>query len=373
MFGIDDDGNVVGVNNANEECLRIENLINDSLDPVPNYSITINEKTGVISLKVMEGQCKPYFCNSVAYRRANASTVPVDRAELSRLILEGENRTYEEMASATDDLTFKVLENKMKELLNIREMSKDVLKTLDLFSDAGGYNKAAELLADHNSCCGIDAVRFGQNISIILDRETFDHISILEQYDLMINMFRKYYQYEEVHGSVREKRELIPEEAFREAIANALVHRMWDVNANITVSMFDNRIEITSPGGLVTGISIEEYLEGGLLLPRNPIICYVFLRLNLIERFGTGIRRIGEAYSESLSKPVYNVMENMIRITLPIVSADNEFSEDEGKIMDLLNKYGNISMSSSKIAELTNMGKTKVVSILNKLVDNGYI
>nr|WP_330379529.1 ATP-binding protein [Butyrivibrio sp. AE2032] len=148
---------------------------------------------------------------------------------------------------------------------------------------------------------------------------------------------------------------------------------MWDVNANITVSMFDNRIEITSPGGLVTGISIEEYLEGGLLLPRNPIICYVFLRLNLIERFGTGIRRIGEAYSESLSKPVYNVMENMIRITLPIVSADNEFSEDEGKIMDLLNKYGNISMSSSKIAELTNMGKTKVVSILNKLVDNGYI
>lgn len=373
LFGVDDDGTVVGISNAKQECLKIENLINDSISPVPNYSLSLNEKTNVITLSVNEGQYKPYLCNSVAYRRSDTSTIPVDRVELSRLVLEGNNTSYEEQKCSMDKPKFEVLQSKLKEALNIGKLSKDVLKTFELYSDADGYNKAAELLADKNSCCGIDAIRFGQNISIILDRETYEHMSILSQYDSIVEMYRKYYQYEEVVGSTREKRELIPEAAFREAIANALVHRMWDVEAHINVSMFENGIEITSPGGLPNGISLEEYLEGGLSIPRNPIISYVFLRLNLIERFGTGIRRISEAYVNSQAKPVYTVTERMIRIVLPVITIDSKFNSDEGVIIDLLTKYGNMNMSSSQIADMTKMGKTKVVSILNKLVDEGYV
>ena len=89
--------------------------------------------------------------------------------------------------------------------------------------------------------------------------------------------------------------ELVPREAFREAIANALVHRCWDVNASINVRMFPDRIEVTSPGGLPDGITEEMYLAGGPSVARNPILANVFFRLGHIERFRTGIPRIIEA------------------------------------------------------------------------------
>ncbi len=83
-------------------------------------------------------------------------------------------------------------------------------------------------------------------------------------------MFRKYYEYEQIRGSAREQISLIPEEAFREAAANALVHRTWDVNSQINIAMFHDKIQITSPGGLPKGISEEEYLRGGISILRNP-------------------------------------------------------------------------------------------------------
>ena len=69
-----------------------------------------------------------------------------------------------------------------------------------------------------------------------------EHESILSQYDKALLMYRKYYQYEQIRGSVRDTVSLVPEEAFREAIANALVHRTWDVEAHINVAMFPDRI-----------------------------------------------------------------------------------------------------------------------------------
>ena len=70
-----------------------------------------------------------------------------------------------------------------------------------------------------------------------------------------------------------------------------LIHRLWDVNASIKVSMLEDRIEISSPGGLPAGISEEEYLNGQVSILRNPIIGNVFFRLKYIEKFGTGIMR----------------------------------------------------------------------------------
>ena len=97
---------------------------------------------------------------------------------------------------------------------------------------------------------GIDIVKFGESISIIQKRLTFEHISALSSYERTIEVFRDYYKYEVIQGADRKKFEKIPEAAFREAIANALIHRVWDVEAQIRVSMFDDRIEVVSPGGL---------------------------------------------------------------------------------------------------------------------------
>ena len=370
IFGVADDGTITGIPDPEKTCLDIENRINDSIDPVPQYTLSINEKTSVITLRVMEGIHKPYLYKSKAYRRNDSATIQADRLELSRLVLEGQNMSFEELPASEQQPEFHLLEKKLKDVLHIESFSLDTLKTLELYDDSIGYNKAGELLSDINRFYGIDIVRFGENISIILDRETLEHRSLLMQYDQALDIYRKYYQYEQIKGSTRESVFLIPEEAFREAIANALVHRTWDVDAHIHVAMFSDKIEITSPGGLPQGVSETDFLRGGLSVLRNRIVASVFFRLHLIERFGTGIRRIIESYSESKVKPVFETTENTIRIVLPVLKMDNNLSEDEDRIYSLLK--GKL-LSSSTISAGTGFGKSKTVTILNKLVKEGYI
>ncbi len=370
LFGVADDGRIIGIPDPKAACLDIENRINDSIDPVPEYTLSINEKTSVITLKVQEGLHKPYLYKAKAYRRNDSATIAADRLELARLILEGQNSSFEELPASDQSLSFQILEEKLKAVLHIDSFNRDTLITLELYREGSGFNKAGELLSDRNGFPGIDAVRFGDSINIILDRETYEHTSILKQFDAALGLFQKYYEYEQIRGSTREQISLIPEEAFREAIANALVHRTWDVNSHINIAMFHDRIQITSPGGLPKGVSEEEYLRGGISILRNPIIGNVFYRLHMIEKFGTGIRRINEAYRGSTIKPKYSITENAICIILPVVQEKSDLLPDEQRIHQLLK---NRELSSSAIVEATGFGKSKTMSILNRLVQNGYI
>lgn len=369
-FGIKDDGTIIGIKNPKQACLDIENRINDSIDPVPDYSLSIHEKSGVITLRVEEGMHKPYLYKAKAYKRNDSATIEVDRLELTRLVLEGENLSYEETPAKTQTLSFKILAEKLGEALHLNEVTQDTLKTLELYKEKTGYNVAGELLADENSFCGIDMVRFGDSISVLMDRERYEHVSVLAQYDKALALYRKYYSYEEIRGSLREKKELIPEAAFREAVANAIVHRAWDIRAYITVSMFPDRIEITSPGGLPKGMSREGYLSGGISILRNRIIANVFFRLNMIEQFGTGIRRINETYRDSAKKPTYEILPESIRMVLPVIGGKQELTEDENAVYDFVKGH---SVSSSAVVEATGFGKNKTVAILKKLVSKGYI
>ena len=370
MFGISDDGTIKGIDNPKQVCLDIENRINDSIDPVPEYVLDINDRTSVVTLTVSEGLHKPYLYKSKAYRRNDSSTVVVDRLELSRLILEGQNLSYEELPAADQQLTFTILHKKLADVIHLESFSLDTLKTLELYNDTAGYNKAGELLADRNSFSGVDIARFGDSINIIYDRETLEHASVLDEFDQTLAFYRKYYQYDEIKGSIRETISLIPEEAFREAIANALVHRSWDVNTHINMAMFPDKIQITSPGGLPKGVSEAEFIKGGISILRNRILGNIFFRLHLIEKFGTGIRRINEAYNESRIKPTFEVTDNSIRITLPVIQKQNNLTADEDKVYRLLTGK---KLSSSQIVKETGFGKSKVVYMLNRLIDNGYV
>lgn len=369
LFGIADDGTVRGIKQPGQACLDIENRINDSIDPIPEYTLQVNENTSVITLTVREGLHKPYLYRAKAYRRSDSATIEVDRLELTRLILEGRNESFEELPARSESLSFAVLEDRLKRELSLSAVTRDTLRTLELCRGDGQFNIAGELLADTNSFSGTDMVRFGDSISILRDRETCAGKSILIQYDQAVAMFRKYYQYEEIRGIARETVELIPEAAFREAVANALVHRTWDVDMHIHISMFPDRIEIVSPGGLPKGMSREEYLRGGISILRNRIIGNVFYRLRMIERFGTGIPRINEAYDRSRVKPQYEIMPNSIRITLPIMTRQ-DLSEDENAVYAFIR---NREASSSQIMQATGFRKSKTLAILKKLVSAGAV
>lgn len=317
IFGLDDDGNVTGVKeNPKEEALRIENMINDSLSPVPYFEIIIKEikQKTIIILEVEKGKAGI-------------------------------------------------------EMLNL-----DILKTLNLYNKDGYYNTAGELLADENDIdfSGIDIVKFGKDINKILYRKTIKNVSLLNQFDSAVDIFEQYYIFENIDGYNRIEKELIPREAFRESLANSIVHRVWDTNSYIQIAMYEDKIEINSPGGLPAGISKDEYLYGNISVLRNPIIAGVFNRLNIIEKFGTGIARINKEYTHSISKPDFKVSENRIRIILPVTEIDYlDLSEAENTIYDLLKE--DLELSRSEIDLKTGFNKAKTLRILNSLLDKNII
>lgn len=371
FFGIDDDGNIKGLPDVKQSCLDIENKINDSISPQPNYTLEIQNIDQTIKLTVKSGVQKPYLYKSKAYKRNDTATIEVDTLEFSRLILEGKNIRFEELPCKEQELSFEILYNKLKESIQIETFNQDTLKTLNLYDNDNGYNNAAGILADKNHFPGIDIMKFGENISIIQKRSTFENISVLEVYEKSIDVFRDYYQYEVIQGAERKKVEKIPEAAFREAIANALIHRAWDVESQIRVLMFEDRIEVVSPGGLPSGITEEEYLSGKLSVLRNRNLANVFYRLGFVEIFGTGITRIKQFYEEGLIKPDFEVSENTIKIVLPIFEKNLNLTEDERTIYKILSKT--ILKPISEITPYVPFGKSKTAQLLKDMGQKGVV
>lgn len=371
LFGVDDDGNIKGLSDIIKACLDIENKINDTISPQPDYVLEPNEVNKTIKLIVKSGLQKPYLYKSKAYKRNDSATIEVDTLEFSRLVLEGINISFEELPYKDQNLTFHFLEEQLEKSIQINSFNLDTLKTLNLYDNNNGYNNAAGLLADTNDFPGVDIIKFGENISVIQKRITFDHMSILEVYKKSLEVFRDYYRYEVIEGFERKNVEKIPEAAFREAIANGLIHRMWDVNSHIRISMFDNYIDIVSPGGLPSGISEEEYLNGKTSVLRNRNLANVFYRLGFVEIFGTGITRIKQLYESSFVKPRFEVSENTIKIELPVFEDISDLTDDEHLVLKALSKT--VLKSISEIVPSTPFGKSKVSSLLKILEKKGVV
>ena len=352
LFGVDDDGNVKGFPDVRQACLDIENKINDSISPQPNYILEIQNNDQMIKLTVTSGLQKPYLYKSKAYKRNDTATIEVDTLEFSRLVLDGKNIRFEELPCKNQDLSFEVLQCKLKESIQIETFNQDTLRILNLYDNVNGFNNAAGLLADKNHFPGIDVVKFGENISIIQKRTTVENISILDAYEKALAVFRDYYQYEVIQGADRKKMEKIPEAVFREAIANALIHRVWDVDTHIRVSMFDDRVEVVSPGGLPSGITAEEYLSGKLSVLRNRNLANVFYRLGFVEIFGTGITRIKQLYAEGLMKPDEEVkLRDKSALYLPRHSSF--------MIMHTFAEWGRVRHSMAESLGITTVSTTK--------------
>lgn len=370
IFGIADDGTPVGLTDPQGTCLRVEHAINDSIDPVPRFELSIEEDTRTVTLTVHEGPDKPYLFSGRAYRRADTSTVEVSRLEYGRLVLAGEHVSFDALVAKEQDLAFGHLEKELASKLGVKPLDQNSLISLELMAPSGEYCNAAALLADSNQFPGVDVARFGESTNIIHSRHAFERTSVLEQMQRTLEVFDTYYAYEEIVGFERITKTLVPREAFREAIANALVHRCWDVRANIKVGMFADRIEITSPGGLPAGITEELYLAGGPSVARNPILANVFFRLGHIERFGTGIPRILNEYTHETVSPSFALRDSSITVTLPVTVLEN-VTPDERAILDVLAKGS--ALTRSQIAEKTQLSKSKAIRTLNALIDKKLI
>ena len=138
LFGVDDDGNVKGLPDVKQACLDIENKINDSISPQPNYTLEIQNNDQTIKLTVTSGLQKPYLYKSKAYKRNDTATIEVDTLEFTRLVLDGKNIRFEELPCKDQDLSFEVLQRKLKESIQIETFNQDTLRTLNLYDNVNG-------------------------------------------------------------------------------------------------------------------------------------------------------------------------------------------------------------------------------------------
>lgn len=370
VFGVNDNGKVLGLSDPRQACLDIENRINDAISPRPQFLLEIGESGKTVELVVEEGLDKPYLSGGKAYRRSDSATVEVDSVELKRLILDGQNLSFDALPTSAEALEFTILEGKLSKALGVKALTDDVMRTLGLL-DGERLTNAAAILADKNEFPGVDMARFGADQDTILDRETIANASVLAQFDGAMAFYDRYCKYETIGGAKRTVVERIPEKAFREAIANALAHRTWDIPASVRVSLMEDGIEVVSPGGLVSGMTREAYLDGRYSLLRNPILAETMFRAGLIEKFGTGVRRIRRAYEGAETSPSFEVGDGFIAVKLPYVDRRSALTLDEQAVLEAIPE--NRLVSRSTVSEVTGFDKPKAIRHLKSLVEKGYL
>jgi ATP-dependent DNA helicase RecG len=374
-IGVRDDGVIVGSPKTSQERIDIENSINTTITPKPFYDlnmIQIEDKT-ILEIVVYKGDHGPYYYQNIAYMRNDTSTIPLDGNNLTRLILKSKNLTFDQVTSNRGELIFEYLKSKLKAVLNIDEVNLAILTTLGLHSE-NSFNNAALLLADNGklSQSFVDIARFKLDTRTFLDRKRFENQSLLEYFDLAIHEFQiRYSFYEIIDGKHRTTKELIPFIAFREALSNAIIHRDYLLNAGVQIAMFDNRIEIASPGGLPEGMDEEQFYKGLTSLSRNPIIANIFFRLKLIEQFGTGVNRIIDSYKVYRLNPSFEISPLQIRIILPVTNYDYSKLESKESIIAYLKAFPKSSRQS--IENAIGIEKSSLLRRLNELEGQGVI
>jgi len=386
LMGIQDDGQVVGIEDPQGLRLRIENAIHDQVHPLPDYEVEdrLVEGKPILVFKIFKGDRTPYTVHNKAYRRRDTATTEVDKFAYDELVLLGRNIGFEELTCHQEDLRFQRLGNYLERALHISALDDNVMKALELVRN-GQYNYAAEILADRNTLKdqGVDLICYLDNsMKVIKDRMRLSQISVLEQYEKAMLFYQKHInQGDRIEGAYRKTVEEVPEIAYREAVANAIVHRNYGRQGNNRIEIFEDRVEIVSIGGLPVGISKEEFAEGNFSHVRNRILANIFLRCGIIEKMGTGIRRIKMAYSNSQRKPEFVAMDNSIRIILPRQSlaalgpaagreADQLSVEEEAALNYIRSAKG---VQRSDIEGILGVKKTKATELLNRLIDMNLV
>jgi ATP-dependent DNA helicase RecG len=330
IFGIDDEGEVIGLKNPRDVRARVEQAIPNNITPIPNFTLETQQidKKEVVVLTVFLGTELPYSYDGKFYKRMDTQTVAADGITVRRWINESKSISFDALTTDENGFKFSVLAHEIELVTGVKTFTEDSLQVLGL-KVGEKFTNAGMLLSDKNSFpFGCDAVKFGATQSEFLKRERVIGESVLLQYKKMMDFFdENYYGYEAVAGGKREKRIMIPREAFRETLANAIIHRDYRQSSNIQIECWENKVVITSPGGLPVGVTEEMYLNQSTSTLRNPQLAMIFLRLRLIESFGTGIWRIKEAYNFFAEQPKFEIFDRQIRVTLPKINYDRSGNE----------------------------------------------
>ena len=382
-IGVDDNGNETGVADVDETYTRLTNGIRDAISPdvtvFCKYSLNENN---VIKIEISEGARKPYYLKSKGikpsgvYVRQGASSVPASEDQIRLMIKMSDGDSFEGIRSLNQELTFasakqafekygvEFSENKYR-VLGITTDSNDLYTNLGLLlSDQCRHSIKAAVFADEDNTSFLDSKEFTGSILRQLD-DAYSY--------LMLNNRNN----AEFKGLERVEHYSYPQEALREALLNALVHRDYAFGGSIIININESQIEFISLGGLLPGLSAED-IKNGISQPRNPKLAEVFHRLRLIESYGTGIRRIFTLYRNCEKKPEIIVTPNTFKLILPNrnyystdKSEEKALNDQQRTILQHIERNG--AITEETVQKLLGVKRTRAYVILKEMRDSGLI
>ena len=329
---------MVGLDDPDGAALQISNMVRDAVKPDLTMFLhyeTLNEDgKQIIAIDVQRGTERPYYLARKGLRpegvfvRQGYSSVPASNTAIRRMIKETDGDHFEEMRSLEQNLTFEAAKKEFSER-NIR-FGEAQMKTLGLMTHDGIYTNLGLLLSDQ--CVHtIKAAAFeGTTQNEFKDRREFSG-SLFRQ----MNEVYDYIDFRnQTHSTFQKLRRIdrrdYPETAVREALLNSLVHREYSFRASTLISLYADRIEFTSIGGLVSGVTLKDVMMG-ISVCRNVKLANVFYRLELIEAYGTGILKIMEAYSGTGKEPQIETSDNAFKIILPNLNAHADPNDPDAR------------------------------------------
>ena len=390
-IGIDDKGKLIGIDNVDETYTRLTNGIRDAIAPdVTLFVRYILQNNKVIQIEVGEGSYKPYYLKSKGmkpngvYVRQGASSVQASPDQIRRMIKDSDGDVFEEMRTATQELSFEEAERAFKRykvdfseekyiVLGLRNIHDDQYTNLAMIlSDQCQHTTKIAVFGDEANITFKDAKEFGGSI--------FKQLDDSYAYLMLCNRTAATFK-----GLERVELSDYPEDALREALLNALVHRDYSYSGSIIINVNDSCIEFISLGGLLPGLSADD-IRSGISQPRNRKLAEIFHRLRLIESYGTGIRKIYALYKDCALQPRIEVTTNTFKLVLPNMNVSGAVSESMPEttekvpgvitpqmktVIDYLAEYG--EMTDEDLQELLNIKKTRAYLLARQMNENGLI
>ena len=390
-IGIDDKGNLTGIDNVDETYTRLTNGIRDAIAPdVTMFVRYVLQDNKVIQIEVGEGSYKPYYLKSKGmkpngiYVRQGASSVQASPAQIRKMIKDSDGDVFEEMRAPQQELSFEEAERTFMRYkvdfseekyiaLGLRNIHDDQYTNLAfLLSDQCQHTTKIAVFGDEANITFKDAKEFGGSIFKQLD-DSYTYLTLCNRTAATFK------------GLERVELSDYPEAALREALLNALVHRDYSYSGSIIINVNDSCIEFISIGGLLPGLSADD-IRNGISQPRNRKLAEIFHRLRLIESYGTGIRKIYALYKDCAVQPRIEVTTNTFKLVLPNMNASGSVAESTSEtaekapvvitpqmktVMDYLAEYG--EMTDEDMQELLNIKKTRAYLLARQMNETGLI
>jgi len=394
LIGVDDANKIKGIIIDNAKRSAIQNSINE-ISPVIKCDFNIVEVDGkdIAVIEVPSGQNKPYVLSGAIYVRQGPNSQKLTTVEEMRDFFQQADKIYFDdaickEANIEDDIAKETINTFRFEAGLVNATSDEQLFTnLKLVTNDGQLKNGTVLFFGNNperffEKAVIRCVAFeGIDKRYIVDDKVMSGTLYQQYQKSMIWLKSKLnvrYDIEGEGGKPRKELWEIPETAFKEIIINSLAHRdYYDKGARITIEVFDDRVEISNPGGLVSAVPKSEF--GKRSASRNPLIFGLFERMRLVEQIGSGITRIRDVMNdEGLTPPEFNI-DGMFTVTLRRPFDFEKWAEKwvekltDNRVKILREIHNNHKVTKKELEQVVGISASAIDNNINILKDLGLL